>query len=433
MGSRDSSRKVFIVDGVRTPFLKARGLPGAFKAADLACFASRALLNRRGLNPERLDEVVFGCVIPAPDEINIARIIALRMGCGYQVPAYTVQRNCASGMQAIDEAYKDIQLGRCDMVLAGGCEAMSHAPLLWPDSMLAWLGKWRRSASLAGKLKLLSQVRGHHIKPVVALLKGLKDPVVGLSMGQTAEKVAHKFSISRTSMDELAVESHRRLEAAINSGHFVEEIIPLIDPMGEVYREDDGLRRDASCEKLAKLRPVFEPPFGSVTAGNSSQISDGAAALLLASEEAVRRYNLPTMGVISEVAWAALDPSEMGLGPVHAIAKLLHAHHLSMDAIDIWEINEAFAAQVLACAAAFKDSSYCNSHALSMDASLGELDLEKVNMDGGAIALGHPIGATGARLVLHLMYALKRTNKKRGVASLCIGGGQGGALLLERL
>lgn len=421
---------VYIVDGSRTPFLKAKGKPGNFAAVDLALGCARPLLARQPFSAEQLDEVIVGCMMPGPDEANIARVIALRLGCGKKVPAWTVQRNCASGMQALDSAAADISLGRANLVLAGGVEAMSHSPVLLNNEMVGWLGRLAMSKKPLDKLKTFAALRPHYLKPIIGLLRGLTDPVVGLSMGQTAENIAHRFNIDRLAMDTFAVQSHQRLAAAQEAG-VLKEIEALYDRNGHVFLNDDGVRTDSSVERLAKLRPVFDRQFGNVTAGNSAQITDGAAMLLLASEEAVREFKLPVMGKLLDSHWAGLEPAQMGLGPVHSITPILQRNELSLNDIDYWEINEAFAAQVLGCLAAWEDESYCKDE-LGLDGIMGTLDQSKLNIDGGGVSLGHPVGASGARIVLHLLSVLERNKAKRGIASLCIGGGQGGAMLIER-
>ncbi len=430
-GSADQGRRlVHVVDGARTPFLKAKTGLGPFTGSDLAVNAGRALLIRQPFPPDAFDEVILGAALPSADEANIARVVSLRLGCGDKVPAWTVMRNCASGMQALDSAAVNIQAGRADLVLAGGTDAMSHAPLLFGPAMVNWLARWYAAKGIGQRAALATRFRPSYLAPVIALLRGLTDPVVKVSMGSTAEIVAKRFGITRTMMDEFAVESHRRLAFAQDNGHMT-EIEPMYGPDGTVYAADDGLRRDSSVEKLAKLKPVFDRTYGNVTAGNSSQVTDGAAMLVLASDEAVREYGLEPLGRIVDTHWGALDPSEMGLGPVHAITPLLMRHRLTWDDIDAVEINEAFAAQVLGCLAAWESADYCREH-FGLDRAFGALDRAKLNVDGGAIALGHPIGASGARIVLHVLKALERTGGRRGVASLCIGGGQGGAMLLER-
>ncbi|MCF6218101.1 MAG: acetyl-CoA C-acetyltransferase [Gammaproteobacteria bacterium] len=424
------ARPVYVVDGTRTPFLKAKGKTGPFHAADLAVQAGRALLSRLPFKPSEIDEVIMGCVMPGPNEANIARVVALRLSCGINTPAWTVQRNCASGMQALDSAAGNIASGRAELILTGGVEAMSHAPLLLNETMVNWMADLYGAKKPLDKLKVLSRLRAGHLKPIVGLLCGLTDPINGLGMGQTAEIIAHRFNITRRQMDEYAVRSHHRLAHAQTQG-WMDEVVPIYDNKGGVHLSDDGVRADSSVEKLAKLKPVFDRHFGKVTAANSAQITDGAAMLLLASAEAVEKYQLPVLGQIMDSHWAALEPSEMGLGPVHAMAPIMQRHHFAVKDVDYWEINEAFATQVLACVEALKDERYCQE-LLGLPAALGEIEATRLNVDGGGVSLGHPVGASGARIVLHLLHVLKRNNAKRGIASLCIGGGQGGAMLLER-
>ncbi len=424
-----SFKPVYIVDGVRTPFLKMRGGRGPFSASDLAVQAAQALMLRQPFKASDFSEVIVGCAAPTPDETNIGRVVGLRLGTGHKVPAWTVMRNCASGMQAIDSAIANIQTGRSDLVLAVGTDALSRAPLLFSDKAVDWLARFNSAKSFGQKISTLKGFKLNYLAPVIGLLKGLTDPVVGISMGQTAENLAYKFGISRTEMDEYSARSHARAIKAKNGNHFADELVPIIDSKGNLYSEDDGVRDDSTVEKLAKLKPVFDKPSGNITAGNSSQVTDGAAVLILASEEAVQRYGIKPIAKITDSQWSALDPSEMGLGPVHASAEILTRHQLSLDDIDLWEINEAFAAQTLACLHAFNDDDYCQTH--FNRPAFGVFDQDKLNIDGGAIAIGHPVGASGARIVLHLVHALKQQQLKRGIASICIGGGQGGAMLVE--
>jgi acetyl-CoA C-acetyltransferase len=425
------ARPVYLVDGSRTPFLKARGRPGPFKHADLGVYAARPLLQRMPFPAEAFDQVIMGSVFPGPEEANIARIIALRLGCGERVPAYTVNRNCASGMQALDSAAMSIASGRSELVLAGGVESMSQSPLLFHPKMVNWLADWWAAKSLSAKLKTLTSFNPAFLTPVISLLKGLTDPVVGINMGQTAEQIAWRFNITREEMDQFALDSHLRLHQAQLDGN-LSEIEPIFDTNGKLYDLDDGVRPDSTLEKLGKLRPAFDKPYGLVTPGNSAQITDGAAALVLASEAAIEKYALPTLARIVNTEWAALDPSEMGLGPAHSIAPLLASEKLKPGAIDYWEINEAFAAQVLACVAALDDADYCKTH-LGLKSAVGKIPLDRLNIHGGGVSIGHPVGASGARIVLHLARVLQANDARRGIASLCIGGGQGGAMLIERV
>lgn len=426
-----TGRTVYIVDGNRTPFLKARGKPGPFSASDLAVACGRDLLLRQPFSPSDIDEVIVGCMIPASTEANIARIISLRLGCGKKVPAWTVQRNCASGLQSLDNAAQLIASGRHHIVLAGGVDVMSHSPILYSDEMVNWLGDLQNARQITKKIALFTRFRPRFLRPVISLINGLTDCTIGLSMGQTAENIAFQFNISRQQMDEFSVRSHQRLAEA-QDNNFLSEIVPIYDDQGNFYHADEGLRRDSTVEKLAKLKPFFDKKYGLVTAGNSSQVSDGAAWLILASSEAVKHYQLPVLGKIVDVQWAGVDPSVMGFGPIHASTPILLRHNLSLNDIDYWEINEAFAGQVLGCLAAWQSTDYCRQN-LGVDLALGALDQARLNIDGGAIAMGHPIGASGTRCVLHLLHVLKRQQARLGIATLCIGGGQGGAMLIENI
>ena len=425
------NQPIYIIDGARTPFLKARNAPGPFAAGDLATAAGSALLARQRFAPEQLDEVILGCASPSPDEVNIGRVAALRMGCGNQVQGWTVMRNCASGMQAIDSAMANIHSGRSQLVLAGGVDALSRAPLLFSEPMVHGFAGWMAARSLGERLAVLRKFRLGHLAPVIGIMKGLTDPIVGQLMGQTAENLAWRFGITRDEMDAFAVDSHRRVAAAQDAGH-LGEIVPLIDRDGSVYASDDGLRRDASLAGLAKLKPFFDKKYGRVTPGNSSQITDGAAWLVLASEAAVARHGLTPIGRIVDCQWAALEPELMGLGPVHAATPILQRHGLGLNDLDLWELNEAFAAQVIACLRAWQDDAYCRER-LGLPGALGAIEPARLNVDGGAVALGHPVGASGVRIVLHLLQALRRTGGRRGIATICIGGGLGGAMLVEAL
>ncbi|MBF0428091.1 MAG: acetyl-CoA C-acetyltransferase [Magnetococcales bacterium] len=428
--SSNQAQWVYLVDGIRTPFLKARGRANPFSAADLAVAAGRSLLIRQKFDASQLDEVILGCVMPSPEETNIARVAALRMGCGPGVPAQTVQRNCASGLQAVDTAVRTILSGQGDLILAGGVEAMSHAPLQLNASFVDWMAQWRIRRGWRSKMELMATLPRCLPRPFSVLLKGLQDPILGLSMGQTAEHLAHRFGIKREEMDAHAVESHRRAVLAQEAGWLKEESIVLADHAGIIYAADQGPRPDSSPEKLASLQPVFDRSWGKVTAGNSAQVSDGACWLLLASAEAVDRHDLHPIARVSPASWAGLAPENMGLGPVHAMAHLLARQELTVADVDAWEINEAFAAQILACRRAMADTAYCHKE-MGLDTPMGEIPDNKLNIDGGAIAIGHPVGASGARIVWHLARILQRIQKRRGVASLCIGGGQGGAMLVE--
>lgn len=426
----EANRVIYVVDGNRTPFLKAQGGPGPFTPADLGVAALQPLLLRQSALPlTAIDELITGSVIALPRESNVSRVIGLRAGLSESMPAYTVNRNCGSGLQAITNAWQAIHSGQAQIVLAGGAEAMSYSPLLFNKALTQWFVRWGAADSFKAKLRCLSALRGAMLAPDIGILLGLTDPVVQMSMGQTAEQLAYQFHLTRSAQDNFAVQSHLRLAQAYAAKQMM-EISPIIAPDGTVYDSDTGLRKDASLERLAKLTPVFDKPFGTVTAGNSSQITDGAAYLLLASAKAVEQHQLPVIAKLSACEWVGVNPATMGLGPAKAIAKLLQVQRLKLSDIEYLEINEAFAAQVLACLIALNDAAYCKE-ACGLDEPVGLFDKYKLNVDGGAIALGHPVGASGARLVLHLIHVLKQRQAKRGIASLCVGGGQGGAVLVE--
>src|ERR1051326_4613435 len=290
------AKPIYIVDGARTPFIKSKNRPGPFAASDLATAAGRALLMRQRFDPTDLDEVILGCASPSPDEVNIGRVAALRMGCGQKVPGWTVMRNCASGMQAIDSGINNILSGRSQLVLAGGVDALSRAPLLYGDKMVLWFSDMAAAKTPLQRISLFGRLPVPSLlKPVIGIMKGLTDPMVGLLMGQTAENLAHRFGITRQQMDAFAVRSHQRVAKAQAEGRLAPgggEVEALYDANGKAYALDDGVRADASVESLAKLRPFFDRKYGNVTAGNSSQITDGAAWLLLASEEALKEKGL---------------------------------------------------------------------------------------------------------------------------------------------
>jgi acetyl-CoA C-acetyltransferase len=374
--------------------------------------------------------VILGCVNVIADEMNPARVAALHLGLGEAMTAFTVQINCGSGMQSIDTAYRYIGTGQSDLILAGGTDALSHSPLLFRKRAVDWYARLAGARDLLSRLKALAGFRPSFLKPVIGLERGLTDPIVELNMGQTAELVAHLFHITRRDADQYAVESQQRLATAQKEGFFDGELEPAFARDGKVYDHDDGVRPDSTVEKLAELKPAFERPWGKVTAGNSSQITDGASWVILASEQAVKQHGLTPRAVIVDSEWSALDPSIMGLGPVLCSTAILRRHQLALADIGLWELNEAFAAQVLGCLAAWQDDAFCRK-VLDVDGAMGVIARDRLNVDGGAIGLGHPVGASGNRIVLHLVNAMKRLGVRQGIATECIGGGQGGAMLIE--
>jgi acetyl-CoA C-acetyltransferase len=390
------------------------------------------LLLRQPFAPNAFDQVILGCVNVIADEMNPARVAALRLGMGEAMTAFTVQINCGSGMQSIDTAYRYIREGDCDLVLAGGAESLSHAPLVFSRSGVNWYARLFSARGIGAKLAAVLSLRPSFFKPVIGLERGLTDPITDLNMGQTAELVAHLFRISRRQADEYAAESQQRLAAAQKGGVFAGEVEPAFARDGTLFDHDDGVRPDSTADLLAKLKPAFERPWGQVTPGNSSQITDGASWVILASDQAVREHKLTPKAVIVDSEWSALDPSVMGLGPVYCSTAIMQRHRLGLGDIELWELNEAFAAQVLGCLAAWEDAEFCRD-ALGLDGAAGRIPRDRLNVDGGAIGVGHPVGASGNRIVLHLVNAMKRLGYKRGIATECIGGGQGGAMLIEAI
>jgi acetyl-CoA C-acetyltransferase/acetyl-CoA acyltransferase len=420
---------IAIVEGVRTPFAKAFGVLAGVPAAELGRLATQALLQRAGVAPEQVDQVVFGNVALPADAANIARVIALQAGIPQDRIAHTVQRNCASGLEAITTAAQLVQLGEARTVVAGGTESMSRIPLLYSEEAAELFGRLGRARGWWQRLGTLLKFRPRHFRPVVALKLGLTDPVSGLIMGETAEVLADDWGIGRPEQDEFALESHRRAAAAQERGDFAEEITPVPAGGGREVRQDVGLRKDQSLDALAHLKPIFRKN-GTVTVGNSCQVTDGAAAVLVTSGEAARAEGRRPLGYLRAFAYAGCDPRRMGLGPAFATSKLLQRTGLGLHDIDLVEMNEAFAAQVIANERAFASRQFAKEQ-LGRGEPLGELDLARLNVNAGAIALGHPVGATGTRLVLTLLRELRRRGLRRGLVTLCVGGGQGAALLLE--
>ena len=422
---------VAIVAGIRTPLGKASGVFDQLGAVELGALTVREVMARSPVARDDIDQVIIGNVIHPSDAANVARVIALTAGIPRRVPAHTVHRNCASGMQAVTDAASSIQLGRADVVIAGGVESMTHAPLLFHDRFRAAMAKLPRARSLQQKIPVLMEIAKAPWKPRIALLEGLTDPTVNLGMGQTAEVLAREFGISRREQDEFSVQSHHRAAASWDAGWFDDEVMHVFAPpsFAAVHR-DEGIRAGQSVEALAKLKPVFDKPLGTVTAGNSSQITDGAAMLILASREKAEAEGWPIMGYLHDWAYAGCDPERMGLGPVYATQRLVASAGVPVSDLARMEINEAFAVQVLACLKAMNSKAFAKNK-LGLDKAMGVPDIDKLNVHGGAVAFGHPVGMTGARLVLTLLRQLRDdTGGGLAVGTLCIGGGQGGAVLV---
>ncbi|MBU6409376.1 MAG: thiolase family protein [Verrucomicrobia bacterium] len=433
-----SDNQLVIVDGVRTPFCKTGTDLAPFGAEELGRMAVNALLVRTGMDPAIVDEVIFGCVAQPVDAANVARVIALRAGIPRAVPAMTVHRNCASGCEAITQAQERLLAGCGSVFIVGGAESMSNVPLLFPRTAAEKFSRLARARNLGQRFQAMTAFRPADFKPRIGLQLGLTDPVCGLNMGETAEVLAREFQVTRAEQDEFALRSHQRAVAARQK--LDREICPVFPAAqleasnranGAAVIRDNGPRENQSAEALGRLKPVFDRKTGSVTAGNSSQITDGAVALLVMGRSRAAELRLEPLGCLSGFAYAGCDPARMGLGPLFAIAKAERQTGLKISDADVIEINEAFAAQALAVMKAAQSEKFAREF-LGRGAALGEFPSEKLNVNGGAIALGHPVGATGARLTLTALLELKRRNARRALVTLCVGGGQGAALWLER-
>ncbi len=425
-------KEVVIIDGFRTPYAKAGTAFKDVHPVDLGAFIVREALARTGVSGDLIDEVIIGNAGMPADAANIARVIALRAGVPERVPAYSVQRNCASGMQAVASAYTQIIAGMSEIVLAGGVESMSSYEYYMSRKLRDAITALQRGKTTGARIGALVSLRPKDFVPVVGLVKGLTDPVSGMIMGETAEVLVRDFNISRREQDELALTSHRRWTAANEAGKFKNEIVPFYVPPGfEPVEEDVGPRKNQTMEALAKLHPYFDRRYGTVTPGNSSPITDGAAAAVVMSAERAQALGLKPLGKIRAVAFAGFEPSRMGISPLYAAHKVLKLAGMTMKDIDLIELNEAFAAQIIAVEQAAVSNKYFARH-LPGEKPIGEFRRDIMNVNGGAIAVGHPVGSSGLRIIITLLKEMERRGLGTGLATLCIGGGQGGAVIVER-
>jgi acetyl-CoA acetyltransferase family protein len=420
--------RIAIVGGVRTPFARAGGRLAGWQADDLGAFAARELLARTGFPVGMLDELIAGNVAQPIEAANVARIVALKAGLPEDLIASTVHRNCASGMEAVTTAAMKIRAGEARAVLVVGCESMSNIPLIVNREMTALYAQVAKAKSAWGRLRPWLGLRPRHLAPVIGVQAGLTDPVCGLNMGQTAEVLAREFAVTRNEQDAFALDSHRKAVAA--RPRLAEEIAAIPLPGGAGMMDaDDGPRDNQDLAALAKLKPYFDRAAGTVTVGNACPLTDGAVAAIVCDGELAERLGVPVSGWLTGWAYAALDGRRMGLGPVHAVDRLERRGGPRLADFDLIELNEAFAAQALACLRAFASPDYATR--LGRDRPFDAVDPSRVNVNGGAIALGHPVGATGLRLVVTILSELRRRALRRGLATLCVGGGQGAALALE--
>lgn len=422
--------RIAVVAGYRTPFCKMATYFNDMKVQDLGRTVVRELIERTDFDPSLLDEVIIGCVGQPADAANLARVIALKAGIDEKIPAYTVHRNCASGIEAAVQAVMKIRSGEGSCYLVGGAESMSNIPFNFPKSFQDWSLGMAKSRTPVQKIGQLLRFRFSMLKPSIGLQLGLTDPVCGLNMGQTAEVLAREFGISRQEQDEFALSSHTK--AVEGREKLREEIVPVIpgDRFKKAVEDDNGPREGQSMEALTKLKPYFDRHSGTVTAGNASQITDGAVALLIMTESRAKELKMKPLGYIKEYAFAGVEPNRMGIGPAHAIPQVLKKADMPLSQMDAVEINEAFAAQVIACVKALESDEFAKQ--FGYEGFTGKIDPNILNVNGGAIALGHPVGSTGARLILTMLKHLNRNQLNTGLVSLCIGGGQGAAVVLER-
>ncbi|MCV6607268.1 MAG: thiolase family protein [Campylobacterales bacterium] len=422
--------RIAIVDGLRTPIAKAGSTLKNLQADSLGATVVREIVLRSQLSFEDFDEVIIGNVAQPSHATNVSRVIAMRAGFHKKISAFTVNRNCASGMESITNATNKILAGDGEIFLAGGVESMSNIPFLYSEKMKGFLTTLS-SKRFQDKFQALASFKPSFLKPTIGLMSGLTDPISGMIMGTTAEVLGKKFHIDRPTQDKFAAESHNKAERAIREGKLKEEILPIVpvSKKGTIFSEDNGIRKGQSPEKLAKLKPFFDRHAGTVTAGNSSQISDGAGAVILMSESKVKEMGIEPLGYLRDFSYVGLEASEMGLGPVFATKKLFDKTGVKMTDIDLIELNEAFAVQVLANEIAFNSTNFAKEYLNGK--KVGEMNMDILNVNGGSIAYGHPVGMSGTRLVIHTLKELRRRKKNLGLATLCIGGGQGASLLLE--
>jgi len=425
-------KEVVIIDGLRTPYAKSGTALKDLSADALGAAVVREIVLRTGIDRELIDEVIVGNAGMPAEATNIARVISLRAGIPERIPAYSVQRNCASGMQAAASAYVQIIAGMTDIAVVAGVESMTNFGFYTTKKLREAFTAFARSKSIAAKAAAIVSLRPRDFVPVAGLNLGLTDPISGLNMGQTAEVLVRDFGITRREQDEYALQSHKLWSAANEAGKFKNEIMPLYPPPKfEAVYEDVGPRKNQTLDALEKLRPFFDKKFGTVTAGNSSPITDGGAAALIMSLDRAKQLGFKPLGTIKAVAFAGLDPSRMGLGPVFAMHKVLKIAGMRLGDIELIEFNEAFAAQVYACERAAVSRAFFNRH-LRGEEPIGEIRRDIMNVNGGAIAIGHPVGSSGLRIVITLLKEMERRGLSTGLATLCIGGGQGGAMIVER-
>lgn len=425
------SPRVAVVRGLRTPFAKSGTHYGHLSALDLGKLVVAELVQRSGIDPAEVQEVVFGNVIPSVKAPNIAREIVLGTGLPRKIPGYSVSKACASANQAITSASDLIARGYADTVIAGGAESLSDVPILFSKKFADALVSASKQKTLGGKLGAFSKIRPKDLAPDAP---AIAESTTGLTMGESAEKMAKANGITREAQDKFALQSHLRAAEATANGRFKDEVMPVVVPPGfeNVVETDNLIRGDSTLEAMAKLRPVFDRKYGTITAANASPLTDGAAAVLLMSEDKAKSMGIKPLGFIRSYAYAATDPFDQLLqGPVFALPTALERAKISLADIGVIEMHEAFAAQVLSNIQ-WLGSKKIAQEKLGRAEPVGDIDPEKINRTGGSIALGHPFGATGARIVTTVCNELQRTGEQYGLVTVCAAGGIGVAMVLER-
>jgi acetyl-CoA acyltransferase len=420
---------VAIVGGCRTPFAKAGTLFRDLSAMELAKVAGRELLARTDVDPGIVDQVIFGQVVPSVLTPNVAREVSLLPQFPRTIPAHSLNRACASAAQAIAEGHAQIALGNAAVVIAGGTESLSDVPILHSRRFAALLVEASKARSIGARLGVLARVRPRDLVPVTP---AIAEPSTGRTMGQSAEKMAQENGISREAQDRFALRSHQLAAAGAADGRLAAEIAPVfVAPTFGPVDADNGVRADSTLEQLANLKPAFDRRYGTVTAANASPLTDGAAAVLLMSDEAARAHGHAPLAYIRSYAVAAVDPgAQLLMGPAFAVPKALVRAGITWKQLGVVEMHEAFAAQVLSNVQAFASRRWAEEH-LGRSEPVGEVDWDVTNVMGGSIAIGHPFGATGARMTMTLVNEMRRRGAQFGLISICAQGGMGFAMVLE--
>lgn len=429
---KQGNKKAVLVDGARTAFVKSFS---SFEECDTLELYSRTvtgLIQKSGINPDDLDEITCGVVAPQTKNGNVARDAIINLGLPSHIHGYSLNRACTSSMQTIADAARTIMSGHGQAIIAGGVECLSDAPIVYSKEARRFLVKLNKAKSPAQRLSLLSEFSASAWVPKPP---SVSEPLTGLTMGEHSEIMAKKNNISREEQDRFAVRSHQRAAAAQEAGVFAEEIVPVWAPpkYQACVDRDNIIRGDTTLEALAKIRPAFDKKYGTITAGNASALTDGSAACLIADEAFAKSAGLKPKALVRDVVFVGVDPhDQLLIGPAIAIPHLLRRNGMELKDIDLFEIHEAFAAQVLSCLKSMDSAEYCAKY-LGLSKAFGAIDENKLNINGGALAIGHPFGATGARLAMTLANSLVRKNKNLGVIAICAAGGMAGAMLLERI